>query len=171
MRSHAHRLLLCVAVVTTIGCDRVTKHAAMTTLADEPARSFLADTVRLEYVDNFGGFLSIGADWPPIVRTGVFSVGTGLTLLIAIASARRFRSNHRLLMGIALIVGGGVSNWFDRVTRGSVPDFINLGIGPLRTGIFNVADVAITLGAAMLLLAELHRTTEARSERRRQESR
>ena len=56
-----------------------------------------------------------------------------------------------------MIVAGGVSNWIDRVMRGSVPDFINLGIGPVRTGIFNVADVAITLGAVVLLLAEFRR--------------
>ena len=157
MRTCAHRLLLVVAAVTTIGCDRVTKHAAIAMLADEPRRSFLADTVRLEYVENRGGFLSLGADWPATVRTAVLTVGTGLMLLIAIASARRFRSNHWLLTGIALIVAGGVSNWIDRVMRGSVPDFINLGLGPVRTGIFNVADVAITLGAVVLLLAEFRR--------------
>jgi signal peptidase II len=57
--------------------------------------------------------------------------------------------------GLALFLSGGVSNWFDRVTRGSVVDFISVGLGPLRTGIFNVADVAIVLGAAVVMLAEL----------------
>lgn len=157
MRIRAHRLLLYVAVVTTIGCDRVTKHAAITMLADEPRRSFLADTVRLEYAENLGGFLSLGADWPATLRTAVLTVGTGLMLLIVIASARRFRSDRWLLTGIAFIVAGGVSNWIDRVTRGSVPDFLNLGIGPVRTGIFNVADVAITLGVAIFVMVEFRK--------------
>ncbi|RPI54782.1 MAG: hypothetical protein EHM55_09825 [Acidobacteria bacterium] len=39
------------------------------------------------------------------------------------------------------------SNWFDRVVRGGVFDFINVGIGSVRTGVFNVADVAIMLRA------------------------
>ncbi len=157
MRTYAHRLLLFLAVVTTIGCDRVTKHAAITMLADEPRRSFLADTVRLEYTENIGGFLSVGADWPATVRTGILTVGTGLMLLLVIAAALRLSLSPGPMMGVAFIVAGGVSNWIDRVTRGSVPDFINVGIGPIRTGIFNVADVAIILGATVLLLAELPR--------------
>ncbi|HEY8123705.1 MAG TPA: signal peptidase II, partial [Myxococcota bacterium] len=41
----------------------------------------------------------------------------------------------------------------DRVLNaGAVTDFVSLGVGPLRTGIFNLADVAIMAGAALLLL-------------------
>ncbi|HXW60355.1 MAG TPA: signal peptidase II [Myxococcota bacterium] len=39
----------------------------------------------------------------------------------------------------------------DRILQGSVTDFINVGIGPVRTGIFNIADVAILLGALGLM--------------------
>jgi hypothetical protein len=46
------RVALSVAVVATIGCDRVSKHIATATLAGEPGRSYLADTIRLEYVEN-----------------------------------------------------------------------------------------------------------------------
>ena len=77
------RLVLLVAVVSTIGCDRVTKHIATTALAGVSARSYLADTVRLEYVENTGGFLGLGADWPDAVRTTFFTTGTGLVLLVA----------------------------------------------------------------------------------------
>jgi len=59
---------------------------------------------------------------------------------------------------VALLFAGGVGNLIDRVTSGgSVVDFIKLGIGPVRTGIFNVADVAITVGALILLSAALRR--------------
>jgi signal peptidase II len=51
---------------------------------------------------------------------------------------------------IALIVGGGVSNLIDRLRYGGyVVDFLNVGIGPLRTGIFNVADMAIMAGVIL----------------------
>lgn len=85
------RLAVIVAVVATIGCDRVTKHLAATTLAGTPSRSFLADTVRLEYAENTGGFLSLGDALPPAVRTGAFTIATGLMLLVMVASAIRFR--------------------------------------------------------------------------------
>jgi signal peptidase II len=54
---------------------------------------------------------------------------------------------------LALFVAGGASNWIDRVTRGSVVDFLNVGVGPLRTGVLNVADVAIMLGAGVIVIA------------------
>ena len=56
------------------------------------------------------------------------------------------------LLGAALIVSGGAPNWIDRVATGSVIDFLNVGIGPLRTGIFNVADVAILGGVGLVVL-------------------
>jgi len=40
--------------------------------------------------------------------------------------------------------------------RGSVIDFLNVGIGPIRTGIFNVADMAIMAGIGIFLLVELN---------------
>jgi signal peptidase II len=53
---------------------------------------------------------------------------------------------------VALFVAGGASNLLDRILYGTVIDFMNVGIGPLRTGIFNVADMAIMLGAGILVL-------------------
>ena len=151
------RLALLVAIGATIGCDRVTKHVAATTLAGTPGRSFLADMVRLEYVENTGGFLSLGATLPPPVRMALFTIGTGIMLLVLIAAAMRYRWSGWPLLGLSLFIAGGASNWMDRVARGRVVDFINIGIGPVRTGIFNVADVAIMLGVGVLILAELRR--------------
>src|SRR5262245_27604800 len=145
------RLVLLIAIVATIGCDRVTKHVAATRLADGPGRSFLADTVRLEYTENTGGFLSLGADWPPSVRTAVFGAGNALLLALFVVAMRRGWPT-RTLLGVALFVGGGVSNLLDRIIHGAVVDFMNVGIGPLRTGIFNVADMAIVLGVGIVLL-------------------
>jgi signal peptidase II len=148
------RLVLVVAVVATIGCDRVTKHVASTSLADSPASSYLGDTLRIGYVENTGGFLSLGAALPPGLRTVVFTAATGVVLLTLVAGAFRYRLNGWPAMGIALFVAGGASNWIDRVMHGAVVDFLNVGIGPLRTGVFNVADMAIMLGTAVLVLSQ-----------------
>jgi signal peptidase II len=61
------------------------------------------------------------------------------------------------LIGVGLFVAGGMSNWIDRVARGSVVDFRNVGVGSLRTGIFNVADMAIMIGIAILAVAKFGR--------------
>lgn len=152
MRRIGARLALLLAIAATIGCDRVTKQMAATTLAGAPSQSFLNDTFRLEYVENTGAFLGLGADWPVAARTALFSVGNGLLLAALAWVAIRSQWPGLALFGVALFVAGGASNLVDRVRFGAVIDFMNVGIGPLRTGIFNVADMAIMLGAAIVAL-------------------
>lgn len=163
IRAYAVHLALAVTVVTTVGCDRVTKHVATAELAGRPVRSLLADTIRLAYVQNTGGFLSLGADLPEAARTSLFIVATGLLLLGLVAYGIRLRWRGWAAFGLALFVAGGVSNWVDRVLHGSVIDFINVGVGPLRTGVFNVADVAILTGVGVVLISEFTRTSRIRS--------
>jgi signal peptidase II len=159
------RLALTIVVLATIGCDRVTKHVASITLAGTPSRSLLADTVRLVYSENTGGFLSLGANLPPAARTAVFTIATALLLLGMVVFAVRARWSGWRLVALALFAAGGASNWIDRAVRGSVIDFLNVGIGPVRTGIFNVADMAIMAGIGIFLLIEIaeHRRARASS--------
>jgi signal peptidase II len=139
-------------VLSTIGCDRVTKEIAARHLAGRPRLSIAADSVRLEYAENRGGFLSLGSELPEPVRTGIFSIGTGVFLAwLGVWAWRRVLAGGWAL-GAVLLWAGGVANLADRVARGSVVDFLNLGVGSLRTGIFNAADVAITVGVVLVAL-------------------
>jgi signal peptidase II len=150
MTSRLSRMALLVLIVATVGCDRITKHFAEGTLAELPRQSFLADTIRLEYVENRGAFLGLGSEWPDAVRAALFTIGNGLMLTLLVLCAVRLRWSGPLLVGACLFVAGGISNLADRVMRGSVIDFMNVGVGPLRTGIFNVADLAIMAGAIVV---------------------
>lgn len=151
MTTFRRGVLLCLLLAATAGCDRVTTHYAITTLAGRPEQSFLGDTVRLDYQENQGGFLSAGARWSPHTRIVVFQIANGAFLLGALLIARRYTWSPRSVVGLALFLDGGFSNLIDRVAVGTVVNFLNVGIGPLRTGIFNVADVAIMAGVALLL--------------------
>jgi signal peptidase II len=152
MNTFRRGVLLCLLLAGTAGCDRVTKHLAITTLAGNPGYSYLADTVRLDYHENPGGFLSAGAGWSPATRAVVFQVANGTFLLGLLVMALRFQWSRLAAAGLVLFVAGGVSNLIDRVAMGTVIDFMNVGIGPWRTGIFNVADVAIMAGAALMVI-------------------
>ncbi len=58
----------------------------------------------------------------------------------------------------SLVLSGGLGNLVDRIINdGRVIDFMNIGIGSLRTGIFNVADVCITVGVVVLVFQALQR--------------
>jgi signal peptidase II len=61
--------------------------------------------------------------------------------------------NNLQNLACGLVLSGGFSNLYDRITNnGGVVDFMNMGIGGLRTGIFNVADMAIMAGVFLLLI-------------------
>jgi len=147
--------LIVLLVAGTVGCDRVTKYIATQKLAGIPTQSYLGDTLRLTYAENTGGFLSLGANLPAPVRTIIFTSATGILLILLIAAVWRGGWDRWRTVALALFIAGGASNWIDRLVNGRVVDFLNVGIGGLRTGIFNVADVAIMAGVAILLVAEL----------------
>jgi signal peptidase II len=147
-------------LLVTVGCDRVTKHLASAHLADGPAVSYLNDTLRLEYAENPGAFLSLGSRLSEPVRFVVFRLGVAVALfgLLAVAILRRWRGYS--LAGVMLLFGGGVSNLIDRMIHGHVVDFASIGIGSLRTGIFNIADVAIMLGGIFIVIGSSVKATE-----------
>ena len=122
-------------------------------------RSFLGGMVRLEYARNSGAFLSWGTGLPVWARTGLFTVGTGIILTVCVILAFRKSWTRLPLAGFALLIGGGVSNLADRIRDGAVVDFLNVGVGRLRTGIFNVADMAIMLGLTLLVIGRRRRPT------------
>jgi signal peptidase II len=150
-------VLLCLLLGVTAGCDRVTKHLAVATLAGAPDQSFFADTVRLQYHENPGAFLGFGASWAPATRAVFFQLGNALFLAGAGFLAARYRWSRLASYGLVLFLAGGLSNLADRLAIGSVIDFLNVGVGPVRTGIFNVADVAIMAGIGMVLWEVLAR--------------
>lgn len=150
-RHHAVGLLLAVLCV---GCDHATKHIAESWLAGAGVVSYLGDVVRFELVENPGAMLGLGARLPegPRELILVWLVPAVLGVL-CVQFVRSPETQPRELFALALIAGGGLSNWLDRLMhQGTVTDFVSLGIGPLRTGIFNLADVSVMAGVALLLL-------------------
>jgi signal peptidase II len=150
--SRSARISIILALLlTTVGCDQVTKVFARSVLRLRPPASYLGDLFRIQYSENVGAFLSLGANLPEHYRFWIFSVivvaflGVGLVYL--------FLKPMPALstVGFALILGGGVGNSIDRITLGHVTDFLNMGIGSLRTGIFNVADMAVMAGIGIMM--------------------
>ena len=147
------RLILATAILSSfIGCDQATKRYATQTLQHSQPQSYLGDTVRLDYALNPGGFLSVGSQLSPTARFCVF-VGLNLGVMIAVTLFLCFNWNARIAVFVSLtyILAGGIGNLIDRISNnGLVTDFLNVGVGPIRTGIFNVADVGVMFGAFVL---------------------
>ncbi|HEV7923095.1 MAG TPA: signal peptidase II [Thermoanaerobaculia bacterium] len=148
------RLLIVSIVALVIIVDQWTKVWARVHL--ETPREWLGGLVALFVTENSGAFLSLGANLPPMARTILFGVFVGLTLAFAAYALVTGRVRAGEAYAVSLVVGGGIGNLIDRVARGGrVTDFIYMEAGPLHTGVFNVADVAITAGVIWLFLASL----------------
>jgi signal peptidase II len=151
------RLLLILAILfSCVGCDQATKSIAKAHLSGAQPIILLGDTVRLELARNYGAFLSLGSSLGESSGGILLSVVVGLVLAALLGYVFVTRPQNPLVgVSIALIVGGGVSNLIDRLRYGGyVIDFLNVGIGSLRTGIFNVADMAIMAGVLLWALSD-----------------
>ncbi len=147
-------VIVLLITLSCVGCDQATKAIAKQYLAPGSLSSFAGDMFRLQYAENSGAFLSLGASLPDPWRHLVFTVMVGIFLLGLLGYLLFGRSlPSKAIICLALVFAGGISNLIDRIAYdGRVIDFLNLGIGPLRTGIFNIADMAITFGALFLAL-------------------
>jgi signal peptidase II len=139
-------------ILSTVGCDQVTKIVAQSSLQYAGALSYLGDTFRLEYAENKGAFLSFGAKLPEAARTAIFMVLVSIFLGVVGYQLITKNLDRATTIAYSLILGGGIGNLIDRFLRGSVIDFLNVGVGSLRTGIFNVADMAVVAGLIILFL-------------------
>lgn len=149
LSSKSPRWLLALAIlVFCVGCDQATKRIATRTLRGEPPRSYLGDTLRLEYALNPGGFLSVGANLPPRARFWLFTVANSALLAgVAYVLARNWNMRIATFVALLFFFAGGIGNLIDRLWQnGLVTDFAVLSLGPFQTGIINVADVALSLG-------------------------
>jgi signal peptidase II len=147
-----------------IGFDQTTKRLAENMLDNDP-HSFLFDTFRLHFVKNSGAFLGLGAEFSEDIKIWVFFILPIVFLMFALyylVFSDKLQRGAQIM--IALMVSGGLGNLIDRIfMSGQVTDFINLGLGPVRTGIFNLADVAIMAGAIGLLVWPTRKVPEKES--------
>lgn len=157
MRRVRRFVLVAVMVITCVGCDQTTKTLARDNLQGRAAASFFDDALRLQYVENPGAFLSLGESLPHRLRTALLIVSAGAVLAALLLYAFLATAIGPLqIVALSLICGGGIGNLIDRIRfDGYVTDFMNMGIGPIRTGIFNVADVALMAGLMLLLFQQL----------------
>jgi signal peptidase II len=145
------RLAFLVAVVVLI-VDQVTKAIAAATLPLHqmvPLLPFFA----LTYVRNTGAAFGILGAAPTAIRLPLFLGVTVLAGAALVSFLRRTRADQRWLIGaLGGILGGALGNLICRVRFGEVIDFFDLHWGDLHWPMFNVADSAITVGVALVLV-------------------
>ena len=163
MSSTIRALVFILVAVSCFGCDRVSKIAARTGLQGAPPHAYLGNIFILEYEENQGAMLSIGAGLSEETRFWLFTVG--IAVLVIVLALFVFNQSHTVaeIGAGALAIGGGLGNLVDRLSYGgAVVDFVSIGIGPLRTAVFNIADISILTGVILYFLSVYRRRFSAR---------
>lgn len=119
--------------------------------------SYLNGVFQFVYAENPGAFLGLGGQWSREVRFVIFALivffGLG-GMLWYLIKKENLKVN---LFAYSFILAGGFGNLWDRVFHddGHVIDFMLVELwGPVRTGVFNVADIFIVLGVMLALFGE-----------------
>ena len=151
--SHKLRLVILLVVLgCTAGCDQTSKHMARSKLSEGGFVSLPGSLGELRLAENPGSFLSLGDSLSKSLRRSIFTFGVAaglFGLLTYLVLGGRF--SWRSFIGFGMVWAGGTSNLIDRIGRdGLVTDFLFIRIGPFHSGIFNLADVIIMIGAAVV---------------------
>lgn len=116
----------------------------------------LYDFINLTHQRNYGAAFSFLADAGGWQRWFFVVLAAGVSAFIALWSWRiRDEGPMVLTAGLALVLGGAVGNLIDRIWLGYVTDFIQVWFGNWAFPSFNVADSAISVGAALLIIDAL----------------
>lgn len=146
--------IILVIVLVNIGCDQKTKAMAVDQLQNKATTYYLDDMFALTFAKNDGAFLSLGSNFNPTLRFLLLkALPVVMLLLLTFYTFFSKELNKYQILALSFILGGGISNIYDRLLYGEVVDFMNMGIGELRTGIFNFADVSIMVGIGIFILS------------------
>lgn len=148
-----------LGVLAWIIIDQLTKALFKQMLMPDEVVSLFAGSLLVLPTFNQGAFLSLGAEMSDATRNIVFTYGVLAILVGLLGWLLRSSTLGRVeVIAITCILVGGLSNLLDRcVYEGRVFDFLNVGVGHMRTGVFNVVDVGILLGVALLIFSGVKR--------------
>lgn len=139
--------LLWLAVVVIV-LDQITKQLIVRELAWFDVVPVI-DHLNIVHMRNTGAAFSMMSNAPPWMFV---LLGTAVSIGILVWLRRNPQGQTILALGLTLIMGGALGNVIDRVTRGHVVDFIDFYVGSWHFAAFNVADMAISAGTALLIL-------------------
>lgn len=152
MEKKSRWLWFCAICLIVIVIDQWMKQYALANWKGLPPRSFLNDLFRIQYAPNPGAFLGMFGNLSRDARFLILTILNGV-ILVGVSGYILFgkKVSKYIFIAFALVVAGGIGNMIDRIRYEFVIDFFNIGIGGLRSGIFNIADMAISAGFLMML--------------------
>ena len=146
---------IAILIVFNIAIDQISKIWVRANVEPFSEASIIGDIFSLHNVENTGAFLGMGSDLNPTLKILLLLILPVIVLGLVVVHIIRDKSIDKLsLIGFCCIIGGGLANVYDRFAYGSVTDFLHIDLGgKLRTGIFNIADMSVSTGMILILVA------------------
>ena len=148
-------LSIVLLIVVNIALDQISKFIVRAQIAQNEIIELVGETFIMTKVENSGAFLGMGSDLSPALKWILLLILPVIVLSGVVYYIITNKTLDRLsLIAFCCIVGGGIANVFDRFVYGSVTDFFHIDLGGVfRTGIFNVADMSVSFGMILLVIA------------------
>lgn len=154
-------IMIWTGIMTSVFlADTIIKSWAESHLSEKAVKEAAGDKILLRKLHNPGVACNIGENVPDLVEKGTLA----LWVSIFVSYLRLLGEPGRKLskLGGALVVGGGLSNLTDRITKGYVTDYFSLNVKweKLRNLVFNISDFCILIGSWLALLGQLGKKNE-----------
>lgn len=132
-----------------IAVDQISKYLVMTNIGEHDTVTVIKNVFEFVYVQNTGAAFSIMSG-----KTGFLAaISVIFCIAIAVYMIKKKPTNKMLCITACLLFAGGAGNAIDRLSRGFVVDFIKTAF--VDFPVFNVADIAVTVGAVLLIVTML----------------
>lgn len=140
-------------VVGVVATDQASKALVRASMAVSETTPLIDGVVWLTHIENTGAAFGIlrGQQWL-LIATAVVMLAAVMYVMVRLRPVDRWTR-----VALALVAGGAIGNLIDRVASGAVTDFIDLGWFP----VFNIADIALDIGVAILVVVMLFRSEHA----------
>ena len=150
------RISMAVITAAVFAADQVTKHLVESRIPERAVIPVVRGFFNLTNTKNSGAVFGLFSDSPVWWKTPVLIVISAALLIAVVILVIRTRNlRWETSVGLSLVLGGALSNLYDRMRTGLVEDFLDFYIRSYHWYAFNLADSAIVVGTGFIILQVL----------------
>lgn len=142
-----------ISVFFVVILDQVTKYLIRNSMKIFDSIIIIKDILKITYIENTGiSFGLLGGADNPVKRWALVAVVSIAVIMITVYWILNIKNSFLFNLSCGLIVGGAFGNLIDRILKGSVTDFIEVGYKDLTWPVFNMADTFVSIGVFLFVV-------------------